>query len=295
MIKNPLKGKLPFKRWSNGGAANVVGVTEAVAVAAEAPRRPGRPRPASGSGEPTIGEPTITAVLSGRAYSGRAELRHHNVVLKVVILLLVLALFYNNQSWSRVATDLSQKQWLVFHDTGVETSVTLASDYRTGPSDPEIKHVAWDFLRWVATMDSTNVDIAIAQVKPMLTKELATEFGKAMEPKKEEIRQLGVYKTIENASVRQLTSLKPEEVPPGIVEPTRYQVLISGSLNTFRVTTKEEIASGPFLYYVELVPIPFRTVENPYGLLVSRFAKYDPQQAPKGNETSKAQTPATNN
>ena len=274
-------GRFSLKRNRNGASPPVGGVSGSVAVADDADIARGLKRPAVARREAPIMD-----IMSGRAWAGRAELRHHNMVLKVVVVLLILALFYNNQSWSRVASDLSQKQWLVFHDTGVETSVALASDYRTGPSDPEIKHVGWDFLRWVATMDSTNVDIAIAQVKPMLTKELSIEFGKAMEPKKEEIRSLGVYKTIENASVRQLTSLKPEEVPPGISEPTRYQLLISGTLNTFRVTTKEQIAQGAFLYYVELVPIPFRSVENPYGLLVSKFAKYDPQQTPKSPDTS---------
>lgn len=292
-MKNPLKGKQLFKRGGNGSAPAVGAVSSSVAVADEPAMPRSRRQPAA-----TDSDASASAVLSGRAYSGRAELRHHNMVLKVVIVLLILALFYNNQSWSKLATELSQKQWLVFHDTGVETNIALASDYRTGPSDPEIKHVGWDFLRWVATMDSTNVDIAISQVKPMLTKDLSTEFGKAMEPKKEEIRQLGVYKTIENGSVRQLTTLKPEELPTGIGEPTRYQLFISGTLNTFRVTTKEMIASGPFLYYVELVPIPFRTVDNPYGLLVSKFAKYDPQQAPKSPdksaESNKAQGQPTN-
>ena len=279
MLKNPLKGRLTRRNGAGEAAAAVAGVSGSVAVA-DAPLLP------RGRRAEATGDASVSAVLSGRAYSGRAELRHHNMVLKAVILLLIIALFYNNQSWSRLASELSQKQWLVFHDTGVDTNVALASDYRTGPSDPEIKHVGWDFLRWVATMDSTNVDIAVNQVKPMLTKELAVEFGKAMDPKKEEIKQLGVYKTIEGGAVRQLTSLKPEELPAGIGEPTRYQLLISGTLHTYRVTTKEEIAAGPFLYFVELVPIPFRTIDNPYGLLVAKFAKYDPQQTPKSPDRS---------
>lgn len=278
------------KNGGKGGTPTVSSVQNSVGVAATPAHLPSLDA-GTKEGGGIMG--SLRDAISMRAYSGRAELRHHNVVLKLIIIALVIALIYNNHSWSKAAGELANKQWVVFHDTGMETIPRLASEYRTGPSDAEIKHKAWDFLRWVATISSNNVDTAFAEVKPMMTKEMATQFEKAMGPKKEEIRQLGAYKIIRDATVRRASEMKPEELPPGLVDPGPMQVLIYGTLDTYRMQTNELIATGPFVYLIDLVPTPTRTIENPYGLLVASINKFDPPSAPKPKEQPRQEVEAT--
>ena len=88
-------------------------------------------------------------VASGRAWGGRAELRHHNLLLKVVIFLLACLLIYQSYSWRRHSDSLADGQWLVFHDRGGATSVVTAEEFRTGPSDEEIRNRAWEVIKWI--------------------------------------------------------------------------------------------------------------------------------------------------
>ncbi len=210
------------------------------------------------------------SVLAGRAFSGRAEERHKTIVLQFVVLLLTSALVYSNYAWWKHADRLGEKQYVVFHDQGGQTTVSSASDFQTGPSDAEIQGRAWDVVRWVAGASSTNVDTAFAEAQKLMTPVMREDFARDMESRRQSLKELGIYQRIENGAVRQM---QEGDLPPGSrARLSRYDVIVTGTLDAYRLDSNERLATGPFTYHVQLVPMDKRTVDNPSGLLVSHMS-----------------------
>ena len=203
----------------------------------------------------------------GRAWGGRAELRHHNLVLKTVIFFLVCLLLYQNYSWRQHADRLADQQWLVFHDRGGETGVVNAEQFRTGPSDEEIKNRAWEVIRWILGAGSNNVETSYGEARKMMTSDMQQEFDNLLGRRRQQIKELRIHRRIENAQVRQLT--ESDLSPESRIHPTRYDMVVTGTLDTYRLDTNERLATGPFSYHVRLVPLDRRSTENPYGLLIA--------------------------
>ncbi len=225
--------------------------------------------------------------VSARAYSGRAELRHHNAFLKLLIFILLCLFVYREYSWRQHAGILAQQQWLVFHDNNGTTTVANASEFRTGPSDEEIRNRAWEVLRWILGAGSGNVDTAYAEAKALMTSEMQVEFEAALGSRRGQLKDLRVYRKLENVRVEPLTE---RHLPPGSrVRPTRYDILVTGTMDTYREGTQEKLATGTFAYHVHLVPLDRRTVDNPYGILVSEISEVN-VAVPQGNPTATANT-----
>ena len=208
---------------------------------------------------------------SGRAWGGRAELRHHNLVLKVVAFFLACLLVYQNYSWRQHADRLAETQWLVFHDRGGETVATAAGEFRTGPSDEEIRNRAWEVIKWILGAGSNNVDTSYAEARKMMTPDMQQEFDNALGRRRQQLKELHIHRRIENAQVRPLAE---EDLPPGSpIRPTRYDVLVAGTLDTYRTESNERLATGPLAYHVRLMPLDRRSTENPYGLLIAGLSE----------------------
>jgi hypothetical protein len=226
----------------------------------------------------------IAGLTSGRAWGGRAELRHHNLVLKVITLLLTCLLVYQNYSWRQHANRLADTQWLVFHDRGRETSVATAEEFRTGPSDEEIRNRAWEVIKWILGAGSNNVDTSYAEARKLMTPDMQQEFDSVLGRRREQLRELRIHRRLENALVRPLAE---GDLPPeSHVQPSRYDMVVTGTLDTYRLDTNERLATGPFAYHVRLIPLERRTTENPYGLLVAGLSEINLPQK-QGTHTQK--------
>jgi hypothetical protein len=72
-------------------------------------------------------------------------------------------------------------------------------------------------------------------------------------------------------------------------------VVVTGVLDTYREGTETPVrlASGPFSYRVHLVPLDRRTIDNPYGLLVSSIAQIDLVERPQTNQNQAAAAAST--
>jgi hypothetical protein len=232
----------------------------------------------------------LREIMAGRSFSGYAELRYHNAMLRFVILVLVVAFAYVNFLWFQHSNKLADQQWIVFHDVNGTTTPGAVAEFRTGPSDEEIRNRAWEVIRWILGAGSSNVDISFAEAKSLMTTEMATEFEAVMGNRRATIKDLRIYKKLEGGRVQPLTE---KMLPPGSrLRPTRYDIAVTGVADTYREGTQDKIATGPFAYHVSLVPLDRRTVENPYGLLVSGIQEIDfnlvfPQTAPAGQQQGK--------
>lgn len=206
-------------------------------------------------------------LLYGTAFSGRAVERHHNLVLKVFMLLLIGYIFYQDHSWRAHADKLSEQQWVVFATSNDgETRATSATEFRTGASDAEVRNRAWEISRWLIAAGSENADTAFAEARKMMTDEMRTDFDAELGTRRQQLKELGIYRKIENAKVR---PMEEKDLPPGARQKiTRYDVVVSGTLDTYRQQTGERIATGPFAYHIRLAPLDKRTTENPWALLV---------------------------
>ncbi len=213
----------------------------------------------------------------GRAYSGTAMVQHNNLVLKVLICLILAHDFWNSYQWRLYSTELSNKQWVVFHEKEGFTTAKDARLFQTGADDEEIKAVAWNMVRLVIAAGSSNVESSYAEARQLMTPEMMLEFDNSFGQKVKDLKELGIYRKIEGASVRQMTE---KDLPPGSpVKPTRYDVIVSGQLHTYRDNDKDELAQGPFAYRLRLVPLKTRTISNPNALLVNSLEEIDYQSS----------------
>lgn len=213
----------------------------------------------------------------GRAYSGTAMVQHNNLVLKVLICLVLAYGFWNSYQWRLLATELGIKQWVVFEKREGATTAKDARLFQTGADDAEIQSVAWNMVRLVIAAGSSNVESSYAEARQLMTPEMVREFDQSFGEKIKALKELGIYRKIENASVRQMTE---KDLPPGAtVKPTRYDVIVSGQLHTYRDNDKDELAQGPFSYRLRLVPLNTRTISNPSALLVNSLEEIDYQSS----------------
>lgn len=211
----------------------------------------------------------------GRAYSGTAMAQHNSLVLKVLICLILSYSFWNSYQWRLYSTELSNKQWVVFHEKQGITAAEDARLFQTGADVEEIKAMAWNVTRWIIGAGSSNVESSYGEARQFMTPEMVTEFDKTFGEKVKALKELGIYRKIENASVRQMTD---KDLPPGAtVRPSRYDVIVSGDLVTYRENDKDQLAKGQFAYRLRLVPLDRRTISNPSALLVNSIEEIDYQ------------------
>jgi hypothetical protein len=214
-------------------------------------------------------------IFWGRAYSGTAQLQQTNLLLTVLIFVGLSYGFWNSYQWRLLATELGYKQWVVFESSKGVTTPKDARLFQTGASDEEIQAMGWNMTRWVIAASSTNVEASYNEARQFMTSEMRTEFDRSFGEKVDALKQLGIYRKIENASVRQMTE---KDLPPGSkVMPSRYDVIVSGDLYTFRESDKDQLAKGPFSYRLRLVPLNTRSIQNPTALLVNSLEELDYQ------------------
>ena len=216
-------------------------------------------------------------IFWGRSYSGVGQLQQNNLILTVVIFLGLSYGFWNSYQWRLLATELGYKQWVVFESNKGITTPKDARLFQTGASDEEIQAIGWNMVRWVIAAGSNNVEASYTEARQFMTSEMKTEFDKSFGDKVEALKQLGIYRKIENASIRQMTE---KDLPPGsTVRPSRYDVIVTGDLYTYREADKDQLAKGGFAYRLRLVPLSARTIQNPSALLVSSLEEVDYQSS----------------
>ena len=214
-------------------------------------------------------------IFWGRSYSGVGQLQHNNLFLKVVIFFVLGYGFWNSYQWRLHSTEIGIKQWVVFEKNQGITTPKDSRLYQTGADNEEIQAMAWNMVRWVIAASSSNVEASYTEARQFMTQEMLTEFDKSFGEKIEALKQLGIYRKIENASVRQMTE---KDVPAGSTfRPSRYDVIVSGELYTFRESNKDLLAKGPFTYRLRLVPLNTRTIQNPSALLVNSLEEINYQ------------------
>ena len=216
---------------------------------------------------------TSENILWGRGYSGTAELRHTNLFLKVMIFSLFGLICWQDYSWREHSDHLSEEQTIIFHDQGGLTTAKHASDFRTGPSEEEINAVGWNIVRWVVGAGSNDVDTAWREARRMMTSQMQADFDAVFGKRRDMLASLNVYRKIENASVRPMNE---KDLPAGAHgNISRYDVVVSGRIDTYRSNSKDKLASGAFSYRVQLVPLENRSLENPSGLLVASLGQIE--------------------
>ncbi|MBL8192844.1 MAG: hypothetical protein JNM06_03390 [Blastocatellia bacterium] len=222
-------------------------------------------------------------IFWGRSYSGIGQLQHNNLFLKVVIFFILSYGFWNSYQWRLHSTEIGIKQWVVFEKNQGVSSPKDSRLYQTGADNEEIQAMAWNMVRWVIAASSSNVEASYTEARQFMTQEMLTEFDKSFGEKIEALKQLGIYRKIENASVRQMTE---KDVPAGSTfRPSRYDVIVSGELYTYRESNKDLLAKGPFTYRLRLVPLNTRTIQNPSALLVNSLEEINYQSTLTKNET----------
>ena len=240
-------------------------------------------KPSAPAAVPKKEKAYMPGFVSARVWGGRAELRYHNLSLKVLICILIAIIFATNFSWHRAMESALQKQFVVFHDQGqTGTTVGESTQFQTGPSDEEIKFRAFDTVRWIVGASSKNVDTAYGEAKRYMTGDFKDLFDQAMESRKNEIRSASVYTTLDNVNVRQL---KPEDIVNAKDETkdplTKWDMLVTGTVNFFQdAGNGDKSKSVQFAYHVKMVPADKRTLDNPSGVLVKRISEVPPPTAP---------------
>lgn len=138
----------------------------------------------------------------------------------------------------------------------------------TGPDDIELQGAAWDAVRFVAGADSTNAFTYFQQAKQLMTPDCRRAFEREVEPSAKELVDLKIYRVLEAQAVKPLQSADG----PGESDNhgNRFELLVSGTLRTYRLGGTELLTNGPVSYRVQMVPT-MRSVTNTRGVLVHRI------------------------
>lgn len=224
----------------------------------------------------------------GRAYSGFARLRQSNAFLETVILCLFIAMLWNDYNWRNFSERLSEKQWMIVHDKCGDTEIKDVIAFQTGASEVQIRRLGWDMVKWVRAAGSTNIDASYKEALKFMTERMRDETLNTLEQRRNTVKQLNVYFSIDEAKVRQIkTEELPIEAQKSGIRATRNDVLVEGVLNTFREGTNEQLSSGPIAYWLHIVPQSRPTMENPIGLLVDSMVALDPKTTTKTEALAK--------
>jgi len=226
--------------------------------------------------KPSAARITMT---DGRAYSGRAAWLQNSLALQSIILLLFVTLIWQIYEGQKALSALANRGYVVFHDQCGKTLVGSVADYQTGASDEEIKGTAWDVVRLIVGAGSEDVKKSFDEARMRMTPEMKIEFNASLGQYEQIIKKQNIYIKIENGQVKQL---EPNDLPSGSrIKPTRYDVVVSGEVQTYDVPTRAQIARKSFSFLVSAVPLSRRTIQNPSGLLVKGLKEFTPAPNPK--------------
>jgi hypothetical protein len=223
--------------------------------------------------------PARITMTDGRAYSGRAAWLQNSLALQSIILLLFVTLIWQIYEGQKALSALANRGYVVFHDQCGKTLVGAVADYQTGASDEEIKGTAWDVVRLIVGAGSEDVKKSFEEARLRMTPEMGIEFNASLGQYEQIIKKQNIYMKIENGQVKQL---EPNDLPSGSrIKPTRYDVVVSGEVQTYDVSTRGQISRKPFSFLVSTVPLRRRTIQNPSGLLVKALKEFTPAPNPK--------------
>lgn len=229
-------------------------------------------------------------LFAGRAFAGNAVLRYTNTVLILLHIAWVIAFVFVNIKWFNYAAQLSDRQYLVYQvDANGETTIHQAGEFRTGPTDPEIRNTAWKVVSRYWEAGTKNYEIYLAEAREMMTSEMQEQFDQAKDARIDELQRLNIYRKIEGAHVRPLNE---DDLPAGThIEITRYDVVVEGRLDTYREGSRdgERISTGPIAVYVHLAPLPNRTDRIPTALQVAGMMMLDSKTKSGGTVETGAQ------
>lgn len=220
-----------------------------------------------------------------RAWSGNAYRDWHIYVSHCVSLGLGLLLLFTNYYWMLHSDKLADQQEIVFHDRCGDTTVAAASEYRTGASIEEIKHRAWETIKWLKASSSIDIDARYEQNSKFFTPQMLEVFeGEDGRLYRQKVRTAKIYRSIPKATVRQM---ELTDMPKGSkLRPTPYDVIVEGELETYYLANNTLISREPFITRIKLVQTAKRTVENPQGLLVADIEELKPtnREQPPANQ-----------
>lgn len=206
---------------------------------------------------------------SGRAYSGLAKLRQSNLLQQGIIIALIAHAFWSDYNWRAFADELSQKQWVVFHDRCGDTEAIDAVNFQTGASDIQIKRMAWDMVQWIRGAGTLNVDSYYKQARKFMTQKMQDDLSRELDKRSAELQTLNIYFSTEKSLIKQMkTDELPLDAQKAGFKAGRYDVLVKATFTALREGTKEVIGTKDYTYWMHLIPLPRPTMDNPTGLLV---------------------------
>ncbi len=205
-----------------------------------------------------------------RAYSGRAELRHHNQILKLLCVFLIITISYTNYAWYTHSNYLAKQQYVVYEvNPDGKTNRKNSAFYQDGPTDQEIRYVSWQFVKWIVTAGSNDVDRCYIEARNLLHPSVYSKFDEFSSKVKPGIRELKIYRRVPNADSRFMDT---SDLTPGSTgQISRYDVIVTGTIESYRVSNNELSDKRNFAFHIRLLPLEARTDANPYALVVADF------------------------
>lgn len=205
-----------------------------------------------------------------RAYSGRAELRHHLQIVKLICVFLIISIAYINYAWYTHSNFLAKQQYVVYKvlPSG-ETSRENSTSFQDSPTPEQIKYRAWEFIKWIMTAGSNDVDRCYAEARALLHPSAYAKFDEFASKVKPGIKELKIYRLVPKADSRFMEKSDLADGTTGDI--TQYDVIVTGTVDTYRIGTNEISDQRLFSFHVRLIPLEFPTNQNPYALLVGDF------------------------
>jgi hypothetical protein len=228
------------------------------------------------------------------SFSGRAELRHTNNILVIIIFTLFVALFWQDCNYRSGYYEISKGQWMVVKEScNGETSLRAATDYQSGPDELTVKSIAVNAVKLFQEAGTETADENFLQIRKLLTDAALKKFDDVTQKLKEDLndlkesRNLSIYRKIppNDLYVRPITE---KDFPPGAkINLTKFDVAVYGKVVTYDSSTNMQIMVNDFFFYIRTSPLENRSVEKIWGLRIESITPLNPKESLGAQEKAK--------
>ena len=218
-------------------------------------------------------------ILAGKSFTMRGEKRYALTMWQFVAIACVGITLFISYRDGEVMKNLAVQQYIVYEvDRRGNVTVHSAEEYQIAPLQVEIEGMAMNTTRWIKQAGSSDVETARTEAVKNMSRDMTRDFEAKMgDDWVEKIKKLNIYRK-GTIFARQL---KVEDLPAeerSRARITKYDVVVYGTVQTYRRGNNELLDESNFATRVTLNPLEARTSDKTSGLEVDLMTELDPKQ-----------------
>ncbi|MEW6738028.1 MAG: hypothetical protein AB1489_42520 [Acidobacteriota bacterium] len=209
--------------------------------------------------------------------------KFHLFISTLMNFLLLILCYWSVYSHRQELTTFIDKGFIVYQIDNGQTKALAASDFRYAATDEEIQWLALHVIENIVSAGSNNTKDKYNEAMKWMGADTRTEFEKILaSPERiNELKELGIDRKFEGGEARFLT--EKDLASDNQQQLTRFDVVVTGRVDTYREGTNQLLTSNTVAYRVKLKPVSRRSKRYPSALVVETINKLENLQQNDNN------------